>query len=1072
MAAFGRDTDANNVYDQWYFTDNVPEGAEKVNISGAATHAIFTGAVTIPGISTTLENGIATVSLTVNDLQISDILEKAPNVNAQAALMDDLLNPNYTVGSAFGVQPAWSATGTLTREMGNYNNGAIFDANLDQVLINPVHATIGLAFQDAAFQSDKSAHKPAPINFVTIVGLPINDQNGAESGNTVPSGEISSTDAYNLLVDPKAKPNTFIVSGNPATHSYGAIVGYDQFSNPAPFLTSGALATFAMNDVGGPVAAIESGGPFGVPPAGNVIGPATPYLAFVPFGFPAVTNSIYIDPAATVGPAAATYANVDTSAEGVTFDVQDKVNAVNFGGAGINPILDITAGKDEVSLQVVAEAGLGDSFTLRAKTRLGQTVQINVPDSTTGKTTLNIPRDGSTVNAEQDVVFFTRVREQDGPLYLILEGNTAPKTITNITVPIGNGAPPLEPGIRPADPGDFPPSKVTVLLNTIQAVVDTEHKEVLLYNAPGLPIPTVLIFDAFGNTYYPGIVGAVFDPVTLEDADATVAVIKSNGSPYPGASADIDGNNIIVGLSLPDVTEANGDPILKITAGTASAQITYRVRALVKTLLVNRFVPVFGVDDTPIVLNFADQNGAYIIPVTNGPGFDVDVEATDGTTSEGVDFTKILSEFNPREVFTAQLADGDADKIMTIDADGTDANAGKTTLTLNFNADFEKPVVGGVTVSDCAISIAITDNKAVNLAGSTVVVKNGSTGADVTATLTRTNTTDGTPAGSIDFTNVPVGSYTLDIVAKDQANNTASPVNLAATVTTCGAEAGCASVDPAFSLKGSTVDVVITGTNTNFGATSAVTFSCPGVTVNSATANSATEITASITIAAGAADAACDVTVTTGAETVVCSSGFEIKTETPGCASVSPASVDAGFTGDVTITLSSIDVSGLSDIAVSFGCPGVTVNSTTVTGPTTVVANITIAEDTAGGTCSVTVSRGSSLAIVCQDAFTVLSAPECSITLSPSTVSAGFIFPRFATITITGSNCTFDDTTTVNISGKGVRIFGRPTISDSTITVRLFVRPRLFGGPFSSAGEKTVTVTTGTETATATLTVE
>ena len=80
--------------------------------------------------------------------------------------------------------------------------------------------------------------------------------------------------------------------------------------------------------------------------------------------------------------------------------MQDKVNAVNFGGAGINPILDITAGKDDVSLQVVAEAGLGDSFTLRAKTRLGQTVQINVPDSTTGKTTLNIPRDGSTVNAE------------------------------------------------------------------------------------------------------------------------------------------------------------------------------------------------------------------------------------------------------------------------------------------------------------------------------------------------------------------------------------------------------------------------------------------------------------------------------------------------------------------------------------------------------------------------------------------------------------------------------------------------------------------------------------------------
>ena len=154
-------------------------------------------------------------------------------------------------------------------------------------------------------------------------------------------------------------------------------------------------------------------------PQATYIGPATPYLAFVPFNFGALTNSVYIDPAATVGPAATTFENVDTAAEGVTFDIQDKVNAVNFGGVGINPIVDITAGDDDIALQVVAEAGPaplgGDSFTLRAKTRLGKTVQINVPDSTTGKDTLNIPRDSTTVNAEEDVVFFTRVKRVRWP---------------------------------------------------------------------------------------------------------------------------------------------------------------------------------------------------------------------------------------------------------------------------------------------------------------------------------------------------------------------------------------------------------------------------------------------------------------------------------------------------------------------------------------------------------------------------------------------------------------------------------------------------------------------------------
>jgi hypothetical protein len=159
---------------------------------------------------------------------------------------------------------------------------------------------------------------------------------------------------------------------------------------------------------------------------------------------------------------------------------------------------------------------------------------------------------------------------------------------------------------------------------------------------------------------------------------------------------------------------------------------------------------------------------------------------------------------------------------------------------------------------------------------------------------------------------------------------------------------------------------------------------------------------------------------------------------------------------------------------VSFGCAGVTVNSATANSATEITANITVAEDAAGGSCDVTVSGGAtgSTAIICANAFTVVPTPPCTITVSPNPVNNGFLLPRLATITITGSNCTFDDTTTVSIEGRGVRILGSPTISGSTITLRCYISPGLFGGPLSSNGDKTVTVTTGAETATATLTVE
>jgi hypothetical protein len=88
----------------------------------------------------------------------------------------------------------------------------------------------------------------------------------------------------------------------------------------------------------------------------------------------------------------------------------------------------------------------------------------------------------------------------------------------------------------------------------------------------------------------------------------------------------------------------------------------------------------------------------------------------------------------------------------------------------------------------------------------------------------------------------------------------------------------CSAVNPQYGYKGQTLDVTITGLNTNFtDADSIVSFGCTGITVNSTTVTSATQITASITIAPDAPPGICDVTVTTGEEVITCTNAFAVQ---------------------------------------------------------------------------------------------------------------------------------------------------------------------------------------------------
>ncbi len=88
----------------------------------------------------------------------------------------------------------------------------------------------------------------------------------------------------------------------------------------------------------------------------------------------------------------------------------------------------------------------------------------------------------------------------------------------------------------------------------------------------------------------------------------------------------------------------------------------------------------------------------------------------------------------------------------------------------------------------------------------------------------------------------------------------------------------CSAVNPQYGYKGQTIDVTITGLNTNFTDTdSIVSFGCSGITINSTTVSSATRVTANITIAPDAPPGICDVTVTTGEEIITCTDAFALQ---------------------------------------------------------------------------------------------------------------------------------------------------------------------------------------------------
>lgn len=308
------------------------------------------------------------------------------------------------------------------------------------------------------------------------------------------------------------------------------------------------------------------------------------------------------------------------------------------------------------------------------------------------------------------------------------------------------------------------------------------------------------------------------------------------------------------------------------------------------------------------------------------------------------------------------------------------------------------------------------------------------------------------------FTAIP-GIKTGDPAERERYINTGTNLAVSSAVPAVGL------VTPGDGPQGSTLNVEITGANTNFQTSSVVSFAGNGIAVNSQTVNSATRIIANLSIAPGAALGFRDVTVTTDlgggvTETATGVGAFRVVAPPAGptILGVVPSLGAQGETLDVSISGANTNfVDGVS--VANFG-PGITVNFTTVTSPTSAVANLTIDGAAAIGFRDVRVTTNEEIADEAVLGPFLVTAPPPLIpriaSVNPSEGGQG----QTLDIAITGENTNFvDGVSFASFSGTGI------TVNRTTVTSPTSAEANITIAPDAPLGFRDVFVTTGDEVA-------
>ncbi|BDC49849.1 hypothetical protein F183_A21650 [Bryobacterales bacterium F-183] len=256
-------------------------------------------------------------------------------------------------------------------------------------------------------------------------------------------------------------------------------------------------------------------------------------------------------------------------------------------------------------------------------------------------------------------------------------------------------------------------------------------------------------------------------------------------------------------------------------------------------------------------------------------------------------------------------------------------------------------------------------------------------------------------------------------------------------------------------LQGETnVEIEVTGVNTHFQplVTSVglrqVVSPLASLAPSSVVITSETSLRATFSIPANQAVGAYTITATTAGEVAERSAAFSVNPGVPSISSLSPSASAAGTQLAVTIS-GTFTVWQQGVTAVSFGA-GITVDNVAVQGPSSIIANITIAANATVGPRTVSVTTGGQ---VLTSSFSVTPA-AILLSLNPTAMLRG----QTRSITITGQQTQFaQGVTTVAFSGTGVTV-NSVTVSSAT---QLVANVTVAQG--AAVGPRTITVTTGSE---------
>jgi hypothetical protein len=326
---------------------------------------------------------------------------------------------------------------------------------------------------------------------------------------------------------------------------------------------------------------------------------------------------------------------------------------------------------------------------------------------------------------------------------------------------------------------------------------------------------------------------------------------------------------------------------------------------------------------------------------------------------------------------------------------------------------------------------------------------------------------------TLNFPGVLVNSFTVNsptsITANITVNLTTPPGQVNVTATTLGevatvvnaftitqTQAELAFINPSSLPQAQTQNLAITGIDTTFSASSVVSSTSAGVTVNSVTFNSATSLTANVTVAPTIALGYKNITVTTGAQIVSSNSLFQVTTGPAAVSNLSPATGGEGQSVQIVVTGSQTHFAPGTTNASFTG--GISVTGVTVQSLTQATVNIFVPVSVPLGTYNVTLTTGGEVATIL-NGFTVSTGSPVISSVNPPTGTQGLT----TNVTLTGGFTHWVQGTSVASFGSGITVNGTLTVHNATsATANITI------GTSASIGSRNVTVTTGAEVATIT----